>query len=95
MREIGEELFSGKFHKDTLDDIACSPVMQRAATCGGNVIKIIDMGEWKEIKSDAAVVERRHGPIDKLGWTSDGQILTAATRSGAGTRRSRSSVAPT
>lgn len=82
MREIGEELFSGQFHKGSLDDIACSPVMQRAATAGGNVIKIIDMSEWKEIKSDAAVVERRHGPIEKLGWTSDGQILTATTRSG-------------
>lgn len=113
MKEIGEELFSGWFHKvqwqthtrashlvppaspqthhrplppkhlqDRLDDIAFSPIMQRAATAGTNHIKMVDMTDWKEVKEEATSIDRAHGPIDKLAWTSDGQILTASTRTG-------------
>jgi len=52
LREIGEELFSGRFHKDALDDISCSVAAQRAATAGGGTIKLIDMQGWKEQKSE-------------------------------------------
>ena len=52
LREIGEELFSGRFHKDALDDISCSVAAQRAATAGGGMIKLIDMQGWKEQKSE-------------------------------------------
>ena len=82
MKEIGEELFSGWFHKDRLDDIAFSPVMQRAATAGGSQIKVVDMTDWKEVKEDATSVDAAQGPITKLAWTNDGQILTASTESG-------------
>ena len=50
MKEIVEELFSGKFHKDRLDDVAFSESMQRAATSGGNIIKLIDVKGWKEVR---------------------------------------------
>jgi WD repeat-containing protein 19 len=82
LREIGEELFSGRFHKDSLEDIACSVAAQRAASAGGNSIKLIDMQGWKEQKTEWASVDAAHGPIESLAWTSDGQLLTAATRSG-------------
>jgi len=82
MKEIGEELFSGWFHKDQLDDIAFSPIMQRAATAGGSQIKVIDMTDWKEVKEEATLIDRAQGPIQRLAWTNDGQILTVSTQSG-------------
>lgn len=83
MREIGEELFSGRFHKETLDDIAFSQNIQRAATAGGNQIKLLDMSSWKELPEDAVQLDPSHGGIERMAWTQDGQILTAATRNGA------------
>lgn len=82
IKEIGEELFCGKYFRDSLDDIACSTVAQRAASAGGNMIKMVEMSTWKELKNEFAMVDAAHGPIDSIQWTSDGQILTAATRSG-------------
>ena len=80
--EIGEELFSGKFHKGQLRDIAVCPVLNRAATCGDGCIRIVDMKNWKELKSEAVHLDREHGNLDKMEWTEDGQILTVGTRNG-------------
>jgi len=80
--EIKEEVFSGRFHREPLADIACSMAAKRAASAGGNTIRLLDMAVWREVKSEYATVEPAHGPIESLAWTQDGQILTAATRSG-------------
>jgi WD repeat-containing protein 19 len=82
MDEIGEEIFSGKFHKERLEDIAFSPVLQRAATCGERNIKVVDMTSWKELKSEQVFLEKESGVIKHMQWTKDGQILTVSTTSG-------------
>lgn len=80
--EIKEEVFSGRFHKERLTDIACSAAAQRAASAGGNLIKLLDMSTWRELRSEFAATDAAHGNITRLEWTPDGQILTAATANG-------------
>lgn len=80
--EIKEEVFSGRFHKERLTDIACSAAAQRAASAGGNLIKLLDMSTWRELRSEFAATDAAHGSITRLEWTPDGQILTAATANG-------------
>jgi WD repeat-containing protein 19 len=36
MKEIGQELFQARNHRDTLTDIAVNSVLGRAASCGDN-----------------------------------------------------------
>jgi WD repeat-containing protein 19 len=79
MREIGEELFSGQFHKSNLSTLAYSPKLQRTATAGDSGIKIVDMGEWKEVVGDSMTLDDE---ITRMSYTNDGQILTVGTASG-------------
>ena len=37
MKEIGQELFQAKNHRDLLTDIAISTKLNKAASCGDNV----------------------------------------------------------
>jgi hypothetical protein len=41
----------GGVGQERLDDVAFSESMQRAATSGGNVIKLVDVKGWKEVGS--------------------------------------------
>ena len=79
MREIGEELFSGQFHKSQLTCLAYSSILQRTATSGDGGIKIVDMSEWKEVQGDSLALD---DPVSSMTYTSDGQILTIGTTSG-------------
>lgn len=49
--EIGREQFCARFHMDGLRDIAYAPHRHQVATAGDSVIKIVDMREWREVKS--------------------------------------------
>ena len=82
--EIGEELFSGRFHKTSLTDIAISPVMGRAATCGDGSdgrhgIKIIDTKKWKEVKGEAVTMEQGVGQLDETGNGPSDQLIRGFT----------------
>jgi WD repeat-containing protein 19 len=79
MREIGEELFSGQFHKTQLTTLAYSPVLQRTATCGDGGIKVVDMNEWKEVQGDSMTINEE---VTMMKYTLDGQILTVGTSAG-------------
>lgn len=47
MKEIGQELFSFKYFHGPLRDISFSAILQKVALCGDNMIKIVDVGNWK------------------------------------------------
>mmetsp|Transcript_37661 Transcript_37661/g.118764 ORF Transcript_37661/g.118764 Transcript_37661/m.118764 type:complete len:1376 (+) Transcript_37661:207-4334(+) len=82
-REMSEEVHSGRYHHDVLNDLAYSPALNRAASVGGNVLKVLDlMGtDIKELKSDC--VEFPGGVVlDRVEWTTDGQVLSASTANG-------------
>lgn len=36
IREIGQELYQARNHKDSLNSVAVSPVLNKAASCGDN-----------------------------------------------------------
>ena len=82
-REMSEEVHSGRYHHDVLNDLAYCPALNRAATVGGNVLKVLDlMGtEVKEIHTDC--VEFGGGAVlDRVEWTNDGQVLSVSTQGG-------------
>jgi WD repeat-containing protein 19 len=80
LHEIGREQFCAKFHDDQLRDLTHCPATQRVATCGDNCIKLIDMADWKEITTE--IFDKEAGQLDRLAWSSDGQILSVSTKNG-------------
>lgn len=82
LKEIGQELFQTRDHKDELTDIDISLSLKMAASCGDNVIKIHDLNDLKEIYA-IINVEDAGGSLDKIQWTEDGQLLALSTAKGA------------
>ncbi|KAJ1448620.1 hypothetical protein M885DRAFT_538620 [Pelagophyceae sp. CCMP2097] len=80
--EIGEELFSGRFHHKALFDIAYSPTLKYAAVAGELGVKLVEMHGFKDLKREAIATDAVIGAVDRVKWSPDGQILTASTRSG-------------
>ena len=85
MAEIGEELFSGRFHQKSLYDIAYSPALKYAAVAGDFGIKLIEMTQFKDLKKEAVPNAdlSKTARVTKVQWSPDGHILTAATDDGA------------
>eukprot|EP00163_Fabomonas_tropica_P013367 TRINITY_DN2487_c0_g1_i2.p1 TRINITY_DN2487_c0_g1~~TRINITY_DN2487_c0_g1_i2.p1 ORF type:complete len:1366 (-),score=364.25 TRINITY_DN2487_c0_g1_i2:113-4210(-) len=83
MKEIGRELFGQQFHLNGLTAITFSPALNRAATCGDNIIKVIDLagGAWKEVSAEQTVLDDA-GQVSRMEYSNDGQILTVSTTAG-------------
>jgi len=82
MKEIGQELFQTRNHKDSLKDIDLSLSFKKAASCGDNCIKIHDLTDMKEVYS-IITIDDAGGQLDKMEWTEDGQLLAISTEKGA------------
>ncbi|KAL9972694.1 hypothetical protein ACROYT_G019054 [Oculina patagonica] len=82
IKEIGQELYQTRDHKDELTGIAMSLELNKAASCGDNCVKIHDLAEMKEIYA-IITLEDAGGRLDKISWTDDGQLLAVSTQSGA------------
>ncbi|EDO29788.1 predicted protein, partial [Nematostella vectensis] len=67
MKEIGQELFQTRDHKDVLTDIAISTELNKAASCGDNCVKIHDLVEMKEIYA-IITLEDAGGELSLLCW---------------------------
>ncbi|XP_064636625.1 WD repeat-containing protein 19-like isoform X3 [Lineus longissimus] len=80
MREIGQELFQARNHKDSLTSIAVSLSLNKAASCGDNCIKIHDLSDLKEMYAIINLEEERG--LDKISWTDDGQLMAVSTQKG-------------
>ncbi|XP_018591517.1 WD repeat-containing protein 19 [Scleropages formosus] len=81
IREIGQELFQAHNHKDSLNSIAISQSLNKAASCGDNCIKIHDLTELKEMYAIVNLDDETKG-LDQLSWTDDGQLLAISTQRG-------------
>ncbi|KAH8074262.1 hypothetical protein JL721_1813 [Aureococcus anophagefferens] len=79
---IGEELFSGRFHHKALYDIAYSPTLKYAAVAGDTGVKLVEMTHFKDLKRESIGLDATDGSIEKIEWSPDGHILTAATEGG-------------
>ncbi|XP_076036473.1 intraflagellar transport protein Oseg6 [Oratosquilla oratoria] len=80
LKEIGQELFQAKNHRDSLTDIAISLSLNKAASCGDNIIKIHELTDLKETFAVITLDDERG--LEWLDWSDDGQLLAVATPSG-------------
>ncbi|XP_074178543.1 WD repeat-containing protein 19 isoform X6 [Rhinolophus sinicus] len=82
IREIGQEIFQARDHKDSLTSIAVSQTLNKAATCGDNCIKIHDLAELKDMYAIINLDDENKG-LGTLSWTDDGQLLALSTQRGS------------
>ncbi|KAL5037819.1 hypothetical protein RTP6_005194 [Batrachochytrium dendrobatidis] len=80
--QLGKELFQSKSYKDSLGDIAVSNILNIAATCGDNVIKIHDLSNLQDV-SLLITLENERGSMNRLHFSDDGQFLTVSTKDGS------------
>ncbi|XP_052278623.1 WD repeat-containing protein 19-like isoform X1 [Dreissena polymorpha] len=80
MKEIGQELFQARNHKDNLSCIAISLSLNKAASCGDNCIKIHDLSDLKEMFAIINLDDERS--LDRMEWTEDGQLLAVTSTKG-------------
>ncbi|XP_026990682.2 WD repeat-containing protein 19 [Tachysurus fulvidraco] len=81
IREIGQELFQAHNHKDSLNSIAISQAINKAASCGDNCVKIHDLTDLKEMDAIVTLDEETKG-LDQICWTDDGQLLAVSSQQG-------------
>ncbi|XP_033607097.1 WD repeat-containing protein 19 isoform X3 [Cryptotermes secundus] len=79
MKEVGQELFQAKNHRNSLNDIAVCSRLGKVASCGDNQVKIHDMSNLQETSSVLTVEEDE---VERLSWSEDGQLLGVVTHSG-------------
>jgi len=77
MKEIGQELFQVKNHKEALSGVAISTAVGKAASCGENTIKVHELHDLKDTSSVITLDEERS--LDHMEWSEDGQLLAVST----------------
>ncbi|XP_077574282.1 WD repeat-containing protein 19 isoform X1 [Stigmatopora nigra] len=82
VKEIGDELCQARNHKDSLNSVAISSALNKAASCGDNSIKIHDLSDFKYISNVIQLEDETKG-LDQLSWTDDGQLLAVSTQKGS------------
>ena len=83
--EIGNEVGSGKLHKESLNHVAYSPVLQKGASVGDSCVKMFDMSDISDFENrvDKVELEGEFGSLERVAWTEDGQILTVSSVNGS------------
>ncbi|XP_072941751.1 WD repeat-containing protein 19 [Epargyreus clarus] len=74
IKEVGEELFQVKNHKDNLTDVAV--LNGQAVTCGDGQLKLISLWNNGEVCGTASPA----GGAARAVWSADGRLLAAAGR---------------
>ncbi|KAG7198199.1 hypothetical protein KM043_005609 [Ampulex compressa] len=80
IKEVGQELFQLKNHRDCLTDIALSQMVGKIATCGDNTVKVHCLQNLEE--TEKLITINGETGISKLEWSTDGTMLAAVTYSG-------------
>ena len=60
MKEIGQELFQVKNHREVLSGIAISTAIGKAASCGENTIKVHELNDLKDTSNVIVLDEERN-----------------------------------
>ncbi|XP_067012869.2 WD repeat-containing protein 19 [Anabrus simplex] len=81
IKEVGQELFQVKNHRDNLSDIAICTKLGKVASCGDNMVKIHDMANLQETSGVLTLEEE--SSVERLAWSEDGQLLAITGRSGS------------
>lgn len=80
-KEVGQELWQVKNHRDQLTGIAICSELELIASCGDNTIKIHSMGNLQETRTILNLSEQIG--VKSIEWSSDGQLLAASTAQGS------------
>lgn len=80
IKEVGQELFQVKNHKDCLTDLAISQVVGKIATCGDNNIKIHSLQNL--VEAEKLITVSGETGISKIEWSPDGTMLVAVSYTG-------------
>lgn len=80
IKEVGQELFQVKNHKDSLTDLAISQVIGKIATCGDNNIKIHNLQNLEE--TEKLITINGETGISTIEWSMDGTMIATVTYSG-------------
>lgn len=81
IKEVGQELFQCKNHKDFLSDIAYSMVLGKVASCGDNKVKIHDVSNLTEVETVITIEDDPR--VERMAWSDDGQLLAVTTSGGS------------
>lgn len=81
IKEVGQELFQVKNHKNILTGITISLAVGKAASCGDNTVKIHDLTNLQETSSVITLAQETG--IDGVEWSADGQLMAVCTSSGS------------
>jgi len=75
----GKELFGTQMFKFAVTGLHICPAKQRAAVCGENMVKFVDLASWKELHDEKIVAP---GLVRQVQWTSDGNFLSVVVDHG-------------
>ncbi|XP_048517184.1 WD repeat-containing protein 19 [Dendroctonus ponderosae] len=81
IKEVGQELFQIRNHKNILTDISICEAVGKAASCGDNNVKIHDLSNLQETSSVLSLPQE--SGLERISWSSDGQLLAVITRGGS------------
>ncbi|KAK2581953.1 hypothetical protein KPH14_002396 [Odynerus spinipes] len=77
IKEVGQELFQVKNHKDSLTDIALSQIIGKVATCGDSTVKIHSLQNLEETEKMISVTGETG--ISNIEWSTDGTMIAVVT----------------
>ncbi|XP_014487118.1 PREDICTED: WD repeat-containing protein 19 isoform X1 [Dinoponera quadriceps] len=77
IKEVGQELFQIKNHRDSLTDIALSQAVGKLATCGDSTIKVHNLLNLEETETLISVTSENG--VNNIEWSTDGTMLAAVT----------------
>ncbi|KAL7025046.1 hypothetical protein ACKWTF_013313 [Chironomus riparius] len=79
-REVGQELWQVKNHRDSLSSIAISKELELIASCGDNNVKVHSMSNLQETVKILTLPDQ--AGLKNVDWSSDGQLLAVSSSQG-------------
>ncbi|XP_001606822.2 WD repeat-containing protein 19 isoform X1 [Nasonia vitripennis] len=80
IKEVGQELFQVKNHRDSLNGIDINQITSKVVTCGDNNLKVHSLQNLEETEKVIAVTGETG--VSTVSWSADGSMLAAVTHSG-------------
>ena len=77
-----DEIKSERVFNAPLESMAVNNPFYKMALAGENKIKIISLGDWKEIKQETIELPQGSGKVASMNFSPNGNTLTIVTQNG-------------